>query len=85
MREVEAVWALEYQKSHADRLLRALDCYDDAFMFVRADEPRWAIQHLNEAAIDMTGAGACMFACLQGTLPFLWCSVALVTGLPGLL
>ena len=25
-------------------------------MFVRADAPRWAIQHLNEAAIEMTGA-----------------------------
>ena len=56
MREVEAAWALEYQKSHGERLLRALDCYDEAFMFVRADAPRWAIQHLNEAAIEMTGA-----------------------------
>ena len=56
MREVEAAWALEYQKSHGECLLRALDCYDEAFMFVRADAPRWAIQHLNEAAIEMTGA-----------------------------
>ena len=55
VREVEAVWAQEYQKSHGERLLRALDCYDEAFMFVRADAPRWAIQHLNEAAIEVTG------------------------------
>ena len=56
VREVEAAWALEYQKSHGERLLRALDCYEEAFLFVRADAPRWAIQHLNEAAIEMTGA-----------------------------
>ncbi|KAK9834124.1 hypothetical protein WJX81_000060 [Elliptochloris bilobata] len=55
VREVEAAWAAEYQKSHATQLLRALDCYEEAFMFVRADEPLWAVQHVNEAAIEMTG------------------------------
>lgn len=45
-----------YQRSHAARLLRAVDCYQQAFMFVRADAPRWAVQHINEAAIEMTGA-----------------------------
>jgi len=55
-REVEASWAATYQRSHAARLLRALDCYTQAYVFVRADGPRWAVQHINEAAIKMTGA-----------------------------
>jgi len=55
-REVEASWAATYQRSHAARLLRALDCYTQAYIFVRADGPRWAVQHINEAAIKMTGA-----------------------------
>jgi hypothetical protein len=55
-REVEASWVATYQRSHASRLLRALDCYTQAYMFVRADGPRWAVQHINEAAIKLTGA-----------------------------
>lgn len=55
VREVEASWAAAYQRSHADRLLRALDCYEHAFMFVHAELPHWAVQHVNEAAIEMTG------------------------------
>ena len=46
---------------HSHKLLRAMTCYTEPFMFVDVAAPGWRIMHVNEALTEQTGA------CLTGS------------------
>ena len=42
---------------HSLRLLRAMDAYKQAFLFVDASAPGWRVLYMNDEAMKRTGAG----------------------------
>lgn len=54
-REMEAVWAARQQRLQSLKLLRAMDSYRQAFMFVDVAVPQWKVLYMNEHAIERTG------------------------------
>lgn len=62
VRELEANWAARQQHLHSLRLLRAMDAYKQAFLFVDACAPGWRVLYMNDEAMKRTGAGpACTY------------------------
>ena len=57
VRELEAGWAARRQRLHSLRLLRAMDAYKQAFLFVDASRPGWRVLYMNDEAVKRTGAG----------------------------
>ena len=57
VRELEAGWAARQQRLHSLRLLRAMDAYKQAFLFVDASAPGWRVLYMNDEAMKRTGAG----------------------------
>ena len=45
-------------RRHSLKLLRAMDCYKEPYLFVDVASPRWAILHINDAVTQKTGTGA---------------------------
>jgi len=54
-REMEAEWAARQQQLQSLKLLRAMDSYRQAFMFVDVAVPQWKVLYMNEHAIERTG------------------------------
>ena len=55
-------WAARQQRLHSLRLLRAMDAYKQAFLFVDASAPGWRVLFMNDEAMKRTGAGpACTY------------------------
>lgn len=54
-REMEMEWAARAQRAHTLRLLRSMDCYKAAFMFVDVSVSQWRVLYMNEQAIQKTG------------------------------
>ena len=57
VRELEAEWATRQQRLHSLRLLRAMDAYKQAFLFVDVSRPGWRVLYMNDEAMKRTGAG----------------------------
>ncbi len=55
VREIEMQWAARAQRAHTLRLLRTMDCYKEAFMFVDVSVSQWRVLFMNEQAIQETG------------------------------
>lgn len=54
-REMEMEWAARAQRAHTLGLLRTMDCYKEAFMFVDVSVSQWHVLYINEQAIQRTG------------------------------
>ncbi|KAK9916182.1 hypothetical protein WJX75_009766 [Coccomyxa subellipsoidea] len=55
VRELEAAWAAQYQRRHSLKLMRAMSCYNQAFLVVDTSAPGWRILHTNESITAHTG------------------------------
>ncbi len=53
---------------HSLKLLRAMSCYSEPYMFVDVASPRWAILHINDAVTEKTGDSVMQ----PHTWPFPW-------------
>ena len=56
VRELEAAWAAQYQRRHSLKLMRAMSCYNQAFLVVDTSAPGWRILHANDSITVHTGA-----------------------------
>lgn len=76
---VREIWGA-YEHAHKQRvmqLIRVVDCYSEALLFVEASQTQpWRILHLNDAAVATTGrlprllaALPCVFAVAVHVLP----------------
>lgn len=54
-REIEADWAAQQQKLQCLTLLRTMESYKQAFMFVDVAAPGWRVLFMNDHAIERTG------------------------------
>ncbi len=54
-REIEAEWAAAQQKVQCMSLLRTMESYKQAFMFVDVAVPGWKVLYMNDHAIERTG------------------------------
>ena len=63
-REIEADWAAAQQRLTCMSLLRTMDSYKQAFMFVDVAVPGWRVLYMNEHAVERTGAHRKFTACL---------------------
>ena len=55
-REIEAEWAMRQQRLQCMSLLRTMESYKQAFMFVDVAEPGWRVLYMNDHAVERTGA-----------------------------
>lgn len=55
VREMEMEWAARQQRAQSLKLLRTMDAYKQAFMFVDVSAPQWRVLYLNDHAIQNTG------------------------------
>ena len=56
VRELEVAWAAQYQRRHSLKLMRAMSCYNQAFLLVDTSAPGWRILHANDSVTAHTGA-----------------------------
>lgn len=54
-REIEAEWAAAQQKVQCMSLLRTMESYKQAFMFVDVAVPGWKVLYMNDHAVERTG------------------------------
>ena len=55
MRELEMDAVMKRQLSIGNMLKRAMDCYQQGYLFVDVSEPGWRIMHVNQAFTTSTG------------------------------
>ena len=55
VREIEMHAVLRRQLSVAKMLKRAMDCYQQGYLFVDVSAPGWRIMHVNQAFSTCTG------------------------------
>ncbi len=56
--EIEAAGERSLQRQQSEKLLAAMDLYQEAFMLVDTTVPKWRILHLNLMAANEIGARA---------------------------
>ncbi|CAL5218358.1 g20 [Coccomyxa viridis] len=54
-REIEANWAAQQQRLQCISLLRTMESYKQAFMFVDVAVPGWKVLYMNDHAVERTG------------------------------
>ena len=55
MRELEMSAVMRLQLNMANMLKRAMDCYQQGYLFVDVSPPGWQILHVNQAFTKCTG------------------------------
>ena len=55
MRELEMSAVMKLQLNMANMLKRAMDCYQQSYLFVDVSAPGWQILHVNQAFTKCTG------------------------------
>ena len=65
-REIEADWAAQQQKLQCITLLRTMESYKQAFMFVDVAAPGWRVLFINDHAIERTGTPPVTCITLKG-------------------
>lgn len=73
VRQLEYNWALQLQEQQTGvRMLRAMSCYDKAYLFVETSGYPWRVWHMNVPAINQLGryflskvVGSMFATCMQ--------------------
>jgi hypothetical protein len=70
--EIEGAGERALQRQQSEKLLAAMDLYQDAFMLVDTTVPKWRILHVNLMAANEIGARRCLALELCALLPALF-------------